>query len=356
MNAKISVIIPVYNVEKYLKECLESVLNQTLEELEIICVNDGSTDSSLNILNDYALKDKRIIVINKQNSGYGHTMNTGLNTASGKYIGIIESDDFAAKNMFEDLYKLAQEHDADVAKGDWYNYWSDKKFAAKSNRISAAKALKVTNSKEDKGLLRINPSVWSAIYKREFLNKYNIRFLETPGASYQDIAFSFKVFTLAERVILTDKAYLYYRQDNINSSVKSKNKVYCVCDEYSEIDKFLDKYPDLKSEFKVQEEINRYTGYLSSVLRIDDNVKPEFIKIFSEHFKAEYDAGLLGNEFFSKISKKDFMTLINKPEKYIETLKIIELKRKFNRLRKNFVSVHFRNGKLNMTLLGKEVI
>ena len=354
--AKISVVVPVYNVEKYLKECIDSIINQTLEDIEIICVNDGSTDSSLEILNDYAKKDSRIIVINKSNSGYGHTMNMGLNAATGEYVGIIESDDFADKNMFEDLYKLAKEYDADIVKGDWYNYWSKNKFARKNNRISSAKALKLTNSKQDKSLLRINPSVWSAIYKKEFLNKYNIRFLETPGASYQDLAFSFKIFALAERVILTDKAYLYYRQDNMNSSVKSKTKVYCVCDEYEEIDRFLEQYPDLKFEFKVQEEINRYNGYVSSVLRIDDSVKPEFVKVFSDHFKEEYNTGLLGNEFFKKINKKEFMTLINTPEKYIKVLKSIEKRRKFNQFRKNILSIHFRNGKLNLTLFGKEVI
>lgn len=354
--AKISVVVPVYNVEKYLKECIDSIINQTLEDIEIICVNDGSTDSSLEILNNYAKKDSRIIVINKSNSGYGHTMNMGLNAASGEYIGIIESDDFADKNMFEDLYKLAKEYDADIVKGDWYNYWSKNKFARKNNRISSAKALKLTNSKQDKSLLRINPSVWSAIYKKDFLNKYNIRFLETPGASYQDLAFSFKVFALAEKVILTDKAYLYYRQDNMNSSVKSKTKVYCVCDEYEEIDRFLEEYPDLKFEFKVQEEINRYNGYVSSVLRIDDSVKPEFVKVFSDHFKEEYNTGLLGNEFFKKINKKEFMTLINNPEKYIKVLKSIEKRRKFNQFRKNILSIHFRNGKLNLTIFGKEVI
>lgn len=354
--AKISVVVPVYNVEKYLKECIDSIINQTLEDIEIICVNDGSTDSSLEILNDYAKKDSRIIVINKSNSGYGHTMNMGLNAATGEYVGIIESDDFADKNMFEDLYKLAKEYDADIVKGDWYNYWSKNKFARKNNRISSAKTLKLTNSKQDKSLLRINPSVWSAIYKKEFLNKYNIRFLETPGASYQDLAFSFKIFALAERVILTDKAYLYYRQDNMNSSVKSKTKVYCVCDEYEEIDRFLEQYPDLKFEFKVQEEINRYNGYVSSVLRIDDSVKPEFVKVFSDHFKEEYNTGLLGNEFFKKINKKEFMTLINNPEKYIKVLKSIEKRRKFNQIRKNILSIHFRNGKLNLTLFGKEVI
>ena len=354
--AKVSVVVPVYNVEKYLTECLDSIINQTLEDIEIICVNDGSTDSSLEILNNYAQKDKRIIVINKANSGYGNTMNIGINASTGEYIGIIESDDFADKNMFEDLYKTAKENDADIVKSDWYHYWSKNKFSRKNNRISPAKAFKLTNSKQDKSLLRIDPSVWSAIYKRDFLNKYNIRFLETPGASYQDLAFSFKVFALAERVILIDKAYLYYRQDNMNSSVKSKTKVYCVCDEYNEIDRFLDEYPQLKFEYKIQEEINRYNGYVSSVLRIDDSVKPEFVKVFSEHFREEYNTGLLGDEFFKKIKKKEFLTLINSPDKYLKLLKNIERRRKFNKIRKNILSIHFRNGRLSITLFGNEVI
>ena len=95
---------------------------------------------------------------------------------------------------------------------------------------------------------------------------------------------------------------------------------------------------------------------MSSVLRIDDTVKPEFIKVFSEHLKKEYLSGLLGDEFFKKINKQEFMTLINKPDKYIRVLKSIEKRRKFNQFRKNILSIHFRNGKLSLTIFGKEVI
>ncbi len=353
---KVSVIVPVYNVEKYLQECLESIINQTLKNIEIICVNDGSTDSSLQILNEYAKKDSRIIVINKANSGYGNTMNMGINAARGEYIGIIESDDFADKNMFEELYKLAQEYNADIAKSNWYLYWSKNKFSRKRNNISSSKTGKLTNSLEDKTLLRLNPSVWSAIYKRTFINENNIRFLETPGASYQDLAFSFKVFALAKRVILTDKAYLYYRQDNMNSSVKSKTKIYCVCDEYDEIDRFLEQYPQLKEEFKEVEEITRYSGYVSSVLRLDDSVRPEFVKVFSDHFKEEYQKGTLKTAFFKKINKKDFMTLIETPQKYLKVLKRIERNNKFKQIRQNIITINFRKGKIKMTLFGKEVL
>jgi glycosyltransferase involved in cell wall biosynthesis len=104
---RISIIIPIYNVNKYLRECLDSIINQTLKTIEIICVNDGSTDNSLEIIKEY-IYDNRIIIINKNNSGYGDSMNQGLNIASGEYIGIVESDDYVDIYMFENLYKITK--------------------------------------------------------------------------------------------------------------------------------------------------------------------------------------------------------------------------------------------------------
>ena len=104
----VSIVVPVCNVEKFLGECLDSVINQTLKEIEIICVDDGSTDHSLEILREYEKKDSRIIVITKPNSGYGNTMNVGTDAASGEYVGIVESDDYVKENMFEILYKTAK--------------------------------------------------------------------------------------------------------------------------------------------------------------------------------------------------------------------------------------------------------
>ena len=105
--AKVSIIIPTYNVEMYLVECMESVVNQTLKDIEIICINDGSTDGSLEILKSYAQKDDRIVLVDKENGGYGIGMNIGLDKATGEYIGIVEPDDFIPLNMYSDLYEKA---------------------------------------------------------------------------------------------------------------------------------------------------------------------------------------------------------------------------------------------------------
>ncbi|MGX2973256.1 glycosyltransferase family 2 protein, partial [Helicobacter sp. T3_23-1059] len=116
MNPKISIIIPCYNVERYVRECVESVLNQTLREIEIIIVNDGSTDGTGEILHEVANKDKRIILITQENGGYGVAVNNGIAKAKGEYIGIVESDDFINPQMYEKLYAKAKETDAQVVK------------------------------------------------------------------------------------------------------------------------------------------------------------------------------------------------------------------------------------------------
>ena len=119
---KVSVVVPCYNVEKYLPQCMDSIINQTLKDIEIICVNDGSTDSTLRILQKYAEKDKRIKIIDKANSGYGASMNKGFSEANGEYLGIVESDDWVEPDMFENLYNLAKSNDVDVVKSNFYFY------------------------------------------------------------------------------------------------------------------------------------------------------------------------------------------------------------------------------------------
>ena len=162
---KVSVIVPVYNVEKYLRQCLESLVNQTLREMEIICVNDGSTDSSPQIIEEYMRKDSRVRMISKENTGYGHSMNLGIDSSTGEYIGIVEADDFVNPEMFEELYRLASENQADMVKSDFY-YYLDKR-SRKAGKIAKNKCFKVFNVKDDNTILKMMPSIWSAIYKRD---------------------------------------------------------------------------------------------------------------------------------------------------------------------------------------------
>ena len=117
-DISVSIVVPVYNVHNYLKECMDSILKQTLKNIEVICVDDGSTDNSLSILRSYEKRDLRVKVITKANSGYGNTMNIGIDQARGKYIGIVESDDYIDANMFERLYMTAELYQAEIVKSD----------------------------------------------------------------------------------------------------------------------------------------------------------------------------------------------------------------------------------------------
>ena len=187
---KVSVIVPVYNVEQYLEKCIDSICTQTLQDIEIICVDDGSTDSSPQILDTYAKKDSRIRVIHKGNAGYGAAMNTGMDAAKGEYIGIVESDDCILPQMYARLYETAKADDLDLVKADAY-YWLERYGYKSRIHISANNAYydRVLDERDRLVFFQFYMNTWTGIYKRSFLEKYQIRHHETPGASYQDNGF-----------------------------------------------------------------------------------------------------------------------------------------------------------------------
>lgn len=353
---KVSIIVPIYNVEQYLAECLDSLVNQTLKDIEIICVNDGSTDNSEQIAKDFARKDKRIKIISKQNSGYGHTMNTGINAASSDYIGILESDDFAKPEMLEELYDLITQNDCDFVKSDFYNYISHPKSILKRLIFDSLPTNKVINAKENIKILKTIPSVWSAIYKKDFLINKNINFLETPGASYQDTSFHFKTIMAANRFILTDKAYVYYRNDNANSSVKSMDKVYSICEEFNEIHRYIQANKDLEyfEQFIYAEEFLKYRWNLN---RIDRQYKRKFFEFFYRQFKNYYDKGLLKYDFYSFFKKDvDFKLFLEKPDKFYQNCLKREQKTKWNNLKRKFISIRINPKRMSVKLFGKQIL
>lgn len=279
---KVSILVPICNVEKFLDKCLRSIVNQTLTDIEIICINDGSKDKSLEIIKNFAKDDERIVVIDKPNSGYGDSMNKGMSIAKGEYVGIVESDDFINLDMFNDLYSLAKEHNADIVKSNYNLYWEKQNDVFKYyNNLLIDKIVSDRDNAKEKILWRA-PSIWSAIYKRSFLTANEIKFLSTPGASYQDTSFNFKTAALANRVVLTPEAYLNYRQDNSNSSVKiaTKEKVMMLHKEYDEIKSFVEQMNLI--ELKPTYIVHRFRGNLWNYGRIKEDLTKEYFEIFSE--------------------------------------------------------------------------
>lgn len=323
-NPKVSVVIPCYNVEKYLRQCLDSVINQTLKELEIICVNDGSTDSTLSIIQEYADTDARIRIIDKPNGGYGESMNRGFDAATGEYLGIVESDDYAEPDMFEKLYVCAKQYDLDVVKSGFFYYYSKPEERNIPNPIASWVTSRrtfcpVTDFKskmEMAEFFNIKPTIWSAIYRKDFIRKNNIRFHETPGASFQDTSFNFKVWALAKRIRLMEACFLHYRQDNEASSINNPGKVYCVCDEYDAIEQFLNTHPLKQSTLMPVMVRIKYDSYMWNYERLAEPLQREFIQRFQLDFQKHLQNGFLQKPYFEWYRWNKVHQIMEDPLKY----------------------------------------
>lgn len=317
---KVSVLVPIYNVERYLPRCLDSLAAQTLKDMEIIAVNDGSTDSSGEILDRYAAKDSRFRVIHKQNTGYGHTMNTAMDHATGEYIGILESDDYAEPDMFAALYEAAKQNDADIAKS---NYWEFTKEGADVLINSMGKfADGAVFVPCDRWQVFFCPAaIWSALYRREFLAKNRLRFSETPGASYQDTAFHFKALSCAERMTAVDTAFVHYRTDRVNSSLNNKEKVYCVCGEFENLWQYLEARPHLMEKVREIIPYAQYSAYKWNYQRIADSFKMDFLQKASADFLLLKQHGCLEKKYWDADSWEKLKVLLLSPAQiYLDDL------------------------------------
>lgn len=336
----VSVIVPIYNVQKYLEECLDSILKQTLKNIEIICVNDGSTDKSLEILEKYRKRDNRIIIIDKENAGYGHTMNVGMDKAHGEYIGIVESDDYVKKEMFQTLYKKAVEKKADVVKSDYYYLYTKNGIKRTERRNTCPDDFfynKILSAEEYIEIFDFEMMNWTGIYRTDFVRKNNIRYNETPGASFQDNGFWFQSLSLAERIVFIKKAFYYYRQDNPASSINDKGKVYCMCDEFDYIKGFLEKNPKQKDELFLTFIRKKFFNYRHSYERIDEKYKKEFLLREQQEYKEDL------KELGSKKEKLDpwilgeMNRIVDSPDIYYYESEIYSLKKRYETVHNDLI-------------------
>lgn len=321
MQPKVSVIVPVYNNEKYVVPCMRSLLAQTLEDIEIICINDGSTDRSSEILHGFAEQDGRVVVIDKENGGYGVGINRGLDEAHGKYVTILESDDFADLDMLEQLYAYAEAFELDVVRANFYLYWS--------SRIKKDVALTLfgpyecdrvidPSRREDQHCFYAQPALWSALYRTDFIRSNKLRLLETPGAAYQDTAFNFKIWACARRVMFVYKPFVHYRQDNEASSINDKTKVYNICLEYHEIDRWLtEERPELRESLAPVMWKMMCDAYTWNAGRVADEYKLDFVKRYGEELAKAEAAGEVDESLFAPGQYAMVHKTITDPEGYI---------------------------------------
>ena len=213
--------MPSLNVAPYIRECIESVIHQELQEIEIICVDAGSTDGTVEVLQEYAAQDQRIQLLHSDQKSYGHQMNMGFEAATGEYIGIVETDDFISRDMYYKLYSAAVNADfPDVVKSPYYNVNppDDIEGPLALVRFIDAKTGDVFPLSEHFELICDHPSIWSCIYKKRFLDDKQIRMMECPGAAWVDNPFLYRTLCEAERICWVDEPFYYYRRTNPNAS------------------------------------------------------------------------------------------------------------------------------------------
>lgn len=220
MSVAVSIIVPIYNVERYLKQCIESLINQSLSNIEIILVDDGSPDNSGIIADEYVKKDSRIKVIHQNNHGLGPARNSGLKIAKGEYVGFVDSDDYVKPNMYKDLYNKAKEGNYDFVGGKYsevngnlehciHHPLAGKEFTDKTVISSLRKRYYGHLYKID-GKDFCPVSVWQNIYKNEIIKKYNLTFHEILS---EDIFFNLDYFNFVKKVAYIDLANYCYRKE-----------------------------------------------------------------------------------------------------------------------------------------------
>ncbi len=274
-HPKVTVIVPVYKVDKYLTQCLNSIVNQTMEELEIIIVDEGDRDRCREIIDYFEAHDPRIVAPHRKNGGYGASCNLGIDMARGEYMAIVESDDYIEPEMYEEMYAYAKALDADVVKTPYYEVFCDgRRFDCNYRKYIKEKVPQnICFSVKDFGeILQVHPSVWSGLYKTEYVNKKKIRFVTKKG-SYVDCGFRVSMME-TERMAWLDKPYYNWRVDSEGSSTNT---------------------------YKINQMIERWEEFLATF----DDRKEEFEKYYAAHLIGEVWRNLIDSVRFHRIRPTD---------------------------------------------------
>lgn len=316
---RVSILMPSLNVAGFIRECMDSVVNQTLKDIEIICIDAGSTDGTLEILHEYEKLDQRIHVIVSDKKSYGYQMNLGLDAANGEYIGIVETDDWVEPDMFENLWNAAKQNNVDIVKSNYFWYYTNPEIVNKPfENLAKCPYDQVFSPQAVFTPFTVTPSIWSGIYRRSFLTDNNIRFNETPGASYQDTSFHFMVFTVAQSAYFLNKYYLHYRRDNEASSVNTGEKVYCIADEMHYYENFLETHPEARASHIKPYMALKYEKYRWNYVRLDPQFQWDFLTVVRQEFLSHKKEGLLEENRFDANAWKNVNEIMNNPVRYFK--------------------------------------
>lgn len=308
----ISIIVPIYNVEKYLDRCINSIINQSYKNIEIILVNDGSTDNSLEICEKYKKNDDRIIIINKKNGGQSEARNFGLDIAKGKYVSFVDSDDLIHIDMYKILYNAIVKNKSDIAicRYKKFNSINENSIIYESSKKKKDIVIKCVNSEyalaKCLDTKEITVSAWSKLYKREIFSE-----LKFPcGTEMEDWAIIVDLMHKCKKVVMIPEAlYYYFNRDDSTMNKKFKESDLKLEDIFARNIKLVDKYfPSLHNQAKTNLTANYF--YV-----LDKMIKSKEVK----NYKTEF------NEIVSKLKKESLFILINSKHRVIRKLSFIVL-------------------------------
>lgn len=303
---KVSVIVPVYNVEKYLERCLDSLVNQTLDDIEIIIVNDGTKDNSEKIIKEFLDKyPQKIIYLKKENGGLSDARNYGIPYAKGEYIAFLDSDDYIEKEMYKEMYELAKKENSDMVECDFIWEYPDK---------IKEDIGQIYNGKKEM-LEKVRVVAWNKLIKRSILEKTKIQFPK--GLRYEDVEFTYKLIPYLDKVAFLKKPYIHYTQrDNsiINVQNERTKEIFIVLDNVLDYYKANNFYDEYKEEIEYV-----YARFLlcSSLLRMvkikDKNIRKKLLETTWKNLNTKFP-NWKNNEILNKNKtlKNRYMKSINK--------------------------------------------
>ena len=304
---KVSIIVPVYNVEKYLKKCLDSLAKQTLKDIEIIIVNDGSPDNSQRIIDEYTAKYSNFYSYNKKNGGQASARNLGIKKATGEYIGFVDSDDYVNIDMFEKLYNKAKQENFDVVACD-VNYIQNNKNETISSLVE--KDIKDEKAMKEQ-MINFYPVVWNKIYKRELFNK-EICFKE--GVLYEDVEILYKLFPYIKSMGTVKEALINYVNRG-NSTVNTfDNRLYDYINNWNGLITFYQKhnlYEKYKEELEYCYVRYVYATFIKGVTNFPYKEYKKAVNFAIKNVKKHFP-NYKKNKYFDKSPKSKYLLHFNK--------------------------------------------
>lgn len=332
MEIKLSVILPSLNVADYIETALRSAMNQTLRDIEIICIDAGSTDGTWEILSRLAETDDRIILRLSDKRSYGYQVNMGLDMARGEYVAILETDDYVAPEMYGSLYGEAVKQDCDYVKSDCFAYWTQdngehflfrKRIFVKDDLYD-----KVIEPKKYLTIASEDWYLWTGIYKKEFLTKNQIRLSETPGAAFQDIGFIFWTNVYATRALYLRDTYYRYCIDREGASSNSGRGLKYSYGEFNRLCEIIEKKKEKDDDVIRSMYCRMAKSFVCCYMDINkgtvdtaDSERTECYSWFQKKLKAAVEEKIIASSFIQPGIWNKLELLLISEENYMKSVK-----------------------------------